>query len=190
MQASLSPKQLLRALEDLANTGDTVEDAKYFAKIHPGFLDVVPEEPTYPQATDPMIPFNWKEPHFDFKVARASVRASWEGQVGVLQDLLLRQVDSQQKNLNIVRADWQKGDFRYHPQNPLQAAAYELLKNSRFVKICAAPECDYHFVAAKTQTRYCSKECAGIGFHAAQVRHYEQKIRPRREKNRKANGKG
>ena len=182
LPTSLSPRQLLRCLEDLANSGDTAADAEYFAKLHPGFLDVIVEEPTFPQENPLTI---CKDSLYTFKVGRAMVRASWEGQVGVLEKMLLHQLDSKQKNLNIARVDWQKGDFTYHAKSLLQAAAYELLKHSRFAKICASPGCGYHFIAAKTQTRYCSQECGRLGFRAAQIRHYEQKIKPRREKNRK-----
>ena len=193
----------MRALEDFANTQNSSEAIAYTLKRHHQFLDKVLAAglPALHQRLiwDPLsCTFSvWQvatiEPatrDYTFRYFRDLLRAAWNGQGDILAPLLFAIFNGERENPNFVRINWQKGDLSYEPRTDFQAAVYQLLKHSRLAKVCANPECASFFIADKAQTRYCSNKCAGIGFRISQQRHYEAKIKPRREKERREKGRG
>lgn len=163
---SLAPEKLLKALQDFANTQTDVASQKYFLKRWPGFLEKPIE--TFTKTQNAMGPIervimdmqhrqSGAEKWEPFDDARGYVRLAWKGNEGAIALLLHLGME----RVNIVLVDWRLGGFRYIPRTNLQAAVYELLKNSKKARVCPNPDCPApYFLTDDHRTKFCGrKEC-------------------------------
>jgi len=164
---TLAPQTLLRALQELANTGDGPDRVAYFLKFWAGFLEEPLEEATKgaiklydsPIYRTQLEILGGGKPLGPFQDIQNYVRLAWKGNEAAIGALL--QLGFGKGKSNLVLPDWRRSGFRYMPRTNFQAAVYELLKHSRQARVCLNPDCaSPYFIAHDPRRKFCSPECA------------------------------
>ncbi len=153
----------LAALVDLANLNDSDAAISKFLKMHQDFLD----ERGFDQMRD--------EDVREYVLGlRNSIRKLWRGGEvanGISRGFLLaeevhygpRDEERLVCSPDAVDVDWDRGKLvlKYKALDQFQSSIYELLKVSRFAKVCARPGCAApYFIAKDLRQRHCSTDCA------------------------------
>ena len=172
----------LDAVKWLANLGESHEEWVEFLKKHPHYL-------------------NWQESLLGF---RDQVRKLWRG--GEMANEIARRLlleeevhhgPEGEKPLAFsparVNVDWDRGELvlDYKALNVFHASIYELLRVSRFAKVCARRGCPApYFIAEKITQQYCSDDCKYEARKAVQNAYWERRgSRVRRERKQRSKAK-
>jgi len=154
----------LATLVELANLSDSDAAISRFHKAHLGYLN----EDLFGNAPDEVV----REHVFGL---RGSIRKLWRGGEVANQIarefLLAKEVfdwggddkEPLEVSPDAVKVDWDGGKLilEYEALNDFQESIYELLRVSRFAKVCARPGClTPYFIAKDLRTRHCSTDCA------------------------------
>jgi hypothetical protein len=154
----------LATLVELANLSDSDAAISRFHKAHFGYLN----EDLFSNAADEVV----REHVIGL---RGSIRKLWRGgEVAnqIAREFLLAKevfhcgVEDEEPvegSPDAVKVDWDGGKLilQYGALNDFQASIYELLRVSRFARVCARPGClAPYFIAKDLRTRHCSTDCA------------------------------
>ena len=152
----------LNALKWLANLGESLEELAELRAEHPDYLN----EPDLSPVSD-------REALESALFLRKTIRQLWRGGEvanGIARRILLAEEayygpDNEEAIVcspDAVDVDWDNGKLvlKATALNPLQKSVLELLRISRFAKVCGRRDCPApYFIAKKIIQQYCSDEC-------------------------------
>ena len=157
----------LATLVELANLKDDTEAIDRFLSAHPFYIETLEMEAAHGNSIDQEV----------LRV-RDEVQELWRGGERadqIAQHYLITEAISAiserlpspagKKAVAPVLVDWKRGELRlaFSAGNDFRTSIYELLKLSRFARICARPDCAAAFFVAKDlRTRYCSTDCSDL----------------------------
>jgi hypothetical protein len=180
----------LNALKWLANLGESLEEFAEFREKHPDYLN----EPDLSPVSD-------GEALDSVLFLRNEIRKLWRG--GAVANTIARSILLSEKayygpdgeeaivsSPDAVDVDWDNGKLvlKATTLDPLQMSVLELLRISRFAKVCARPGCPApYFIADKIIQQYCSDECKYEARKAIQNAYWERRgSRVRRERTQRS----
>jgi hypothetical protein len=155
--------ELLQALTDLANLGDTAADFRFFRRRWPDFFPVSLYEATEQDFQSPEGRV--------FGKFREGVRKLWTG-ADRAPHLAVTMLDIHNWGLSYVIDpshkvaqvnfgwEWSSGEFVYASNVKFHQALFVLLGRSRLAKVC--PHCSQCFLAKRGTQLYCSTDCSEI----------------------------
>jgi hypothetical protein len=155
--------ELLKAITDFANLGDTADDLRFFRKRWPHFL---------PSSLCDPAERNMKsyEGHV-FQNFRRGVRNLWTGEdrgphlalslLGVHYGGLSYVIDPTHEIAHVDFGwDWSTGELLYASNVEFHQALFLLFGRRRLAKVC--PQCKGCFLAKRGTQLYCSTDCSEI----------------------------
>ncbi len=155
--------ELLNALTELANLGDTADDFRFFRKRWPDFFPASLYDPTERDLK------SWEGRIFGR--FREGIRKLWTGTdrpaylAVAMLDIhgggLSYVIDPTYKIAHVDFGwDWSSGEFVYASNVKFHQALFLLLGRRRLAKVC--PHCSQCFLAKRGTQLYCSTDCSEI----------------------------
>jgi hypothetical protein len=185
-------RALLDVLKWFANLGEAPKEWAEFLAKHPGYLkeeyfvgpDDVRQE--YFLSLRNQVRKLWRGGEVASEIAHAFLLAKKPHFHGEGEEAKILSPDS-------IKVDWDRGELvlAYTALDDFQASIYELLRVSRFAKVCAGPGCPApYFIADKIIQQYCSDECKYEARKEIQKAYWERRgSRVRRERKQRSKAK-
>jgi hypothetical protein len=157
--------QLLHALTEFANLGDTLSDLQFFRKRWPDFFPKLFYDRTESEFKDPKLGFqNW------LWIKRA-LRDLWTGRdrppyrapvlLGIRHGMLPFDIaHGEDEDPTALDFDWKKGEFIFVSQIKFHMAVWFLLRQPWRAKACQ--QCRECFVAKRQTQLYCCSDCSEL----------------------------